>query len=165
MKSINKHFILGAALILCLSIPAFAFKPVKPPDAGSIATAAPSSDPFVRGLKNLRKITVDDLFDASQDASTRIPKIKISANAGVESADRINKRLAASHSNVRITRIDRDKLGLLHVRLRQYHRGIPVVGSDMIVHINKNSEIFAVTGNLAPAMDVDSMPQVRRDQA
>jgi Zn-dependent metalloprotease len=165
MKSINKHFILGAALILCFSIPAFAYKPVKPPEAGPVITAAPSSDPFVRGLKNLRKITVDDLFDASQDASTRIPKIKISANAGVESADRINKRLAAFHSQVRIIRIDRDKLGLLHVRLRQYHRRVPVIGSDMIVHINKSSEVFAVTGNLAPVMDIDTVTQIRRDQA
>jgi Zn-dependent metalloprotease len=155
--------LLAGAAIVCLAVPLQAYKPSDAPKSAGLqkSSAQKSADPFVRGLKNLRRLAIDDLFDSAQDLSARQITVKTPFDAGREVPERINKRLRSSHSSVRVTRIDRDKLGLLHVRLSQFHRGIPVIGSDMIVHIDKNNNVFAVSGTLAPLLDIDTAASVR----
>ena len=159
-----KIFFFGVILV-CFALSTQAFKPVDSPNTGVKKPAGQGSDPFARGLKHMRKISLDDLIDTALDHKSNFPKINKINDPGRELTERINKKINVMHSEARIKRIDKDKLGLLHVRMQQYHRGYPVIGGDFIVHLSKSSEVFAVTGSFAPAIDIDTSNQIQASQA
>ncbi|MFH0796948.1 MAG: M4 family metallopeptidase [Candidatus Omnitrophota bacterium] len=58
-----------------------------------------------------------------------------------------------------------DRTGYLHVRLDQYYQGLPVVGSQLIVHINDKSSIYQVNGRYTPDIAVSIIPGITETQA
>ncbi|PIP16307.1 MAG: hypothetical protein COX46_03055, partial [bacterium (Candidatus Ratteibacteria) CG23_combo_of_CG06-09_8_20_14_all_48_7] len=58
-----------------------------------------------------------------------------------------------------------DRTGYLHVRLDQYYQGLPVVGSQLIVHINEKGRIYQVNGRYTPDPVVSIIPGITEDQA
>ena len=58
-----------------------------------------------------------------------------------------------------------DDLGLEHVRLRQLHRGVPVAGAELVVHL-QGGRVTAVHGTtVAVERDLGVMPSVGPDRA
>jgi bacillolysin len=49
-------------------------------------------------------------------------------------------------ANLKAKKVEKDDLGMTHVRFNQTKNGIPVEGSEVIVHYNKDNEITAVNG-------------------
>lgn len=47
-----------------------------------------------------------------------------------------------------------DEVGMKHVRFQQLHRGIPVAGTETIVHLKSNE----VTAASTPTIGLDLMP-------
>jgi Zn-dependent metalloprotease len=47
-----------------------------------------------------------------------------------------------------------DSLGQLHVKLQQTYRGLPVVGAEYIIHVDRNLNVVAMNGRLAIGDDV-----------
>ena len=59
-----------------------------------------------------------------------------------------------------ITRsVDRDDLGLTHVRVQQTIGGVPVFGGDAVVHLDRTGAVYAFSGHLRPAPDAAARPQ------
>lgn len=51
------------------------------------------------------------------------------------------------------------------VRFQQIHRGIPVVGGELIVQTVPGNKVVAATGQLAPGLDVDVTPRISAEEA
>jgi bacillolysin len=60
--------------------------------------------------------------------------------------------------------VERDALGMLHVRLDRFEQGLPVFGEDVIVHLGSDGQVRSTTGALAPllfAEDHQQSPRLR----
>ncbi len=51
----------------------------------------------------------------------------------------------------------KDELGMTHVRFAQAVNGVPVEGSEVIVHFNKNNEVVSVNGKTNQTLDADAV--------
>ena len=57
-----------------------------------------------------------------------------------------------------------DELGLEHVRVQQVHRGVPVMGGQIIVHLH-GARVMAVNGRTLDALPEDVTPAIDADAA
>ena len=73
--------------------------------------------------------------------------------------------VADAEQEFELKRVDTDKLGFNHVRLTQRHRGLRVMGADLIVHFDANGLAYEVNGEYAPAIDVDVKPKLTANAA
>lgn len=58
-----------------------------------------------------------------------------------------------------------DESGMAHVRYRQTEGGVPVFGSEALVHLTPQGALFGVTDTLSRDLAVDADPQLDRDGA
>jgi bacillolysin len=58
-----------------------------------------------------------------------------------------------------------DELGMEHVRLQQAHRGVPVTGAELIVHLRGGRVISASGKALAKVDRIDTMPGIAAERA
>ncbi len=58
-----------------------------------------------------------------------------------------------------------DEWGAQHMRLQHLHRGVPVFGSEVIMHANAAGEVSRLNGQLVEALDVDTTPTLSAAQA
>ena len=72
----------------------------------------------------------------------------------------------STQDQLRLDRVQKtDSVGLEHVRFQQTHKGIPVRGGEMIVHL-RGASATAVTAKTLPDIDkVDTVPTVTPEQA
>ncbi len=78
-------------------------------------------------------------------------------------------------SELRPFQVERDELGMAHVRFEQRIGGLPVLGSGLIVHLGANGVVTSAGGRVAPrvrvpaagpwALDADQAAQVAEQQA
>jgi Zn-dependent metalloprotease len=63
--------------------------------------------------------------------------------------------------------VETDELGMTHVRLDRMHNGVPVLGEQVIGHLDRNGDFSSVTGNLSaiPADLGKGQPALSADQA
>ncbi len=112
--------------------------------------ASAAADPFKRGLRGMRKVSLDDFSDTKGTTPKLNRLVGKKVPAANEAAERLNQRLKKIGADVRITRTQVDKKGNRHIRMKQYCDNMPVIGSDMIVHVNTDNEIYLVSGNIFP---------------
>jgi Zn-dependent metalloprotease len=58
-----------------------------------------------------------------------------------------------------------DQTSIVHVRVRQSHRGIPVFGGEAILHYRANGELFGDTDNIVSQIRVNTQPTISADDA
>jgi len=75
------------------------------------------------------------------------------AAAAMRYLERLRPLLRATGGEeVAPARTERDELGQLHVRLQQFHRGLPVIGGEIVVHADEaTGEVRVVNGRFVPA--------------
>ncbi|MFC0234791.1 M4 family metallopeptidase [Fictibacillus phosphorivorans] len=54
--------------------------------------------------------------------------------------------IKSPEKNLKVKSVNKDELGMTHVRFSQAVNGIPVEGSEVVAHFNKNHEIVSVNG-------------------
>ncbi|MDX9856657.1 MAG: M4 family metallopeptidase [candidate division Zixibacteria bacterium] len=64
-------------------------------------------------------------------------------------------RMANPADELVLKRIDRDDLGMSHVRFTQQHLGLRVIGGDLITHFDARGTLRTVNGNYVPDIDLD----------
>lgn len=52
-----------------------------------------------------------------------------------------------AEENLKVSDVQKDDLGMTHVRFNQTKNGVPVEGTEVIVHFNENNEVVMVNGN------------------
>lgn len=132
---------------------AFAIRPdQKPGDAGIKA----QETPFRTGFKKLRRLARQDLLD--QGEQLQRDRVALGGDAVTQVVRRLNARMLAAGGEVRVVGVQADNKGNRHIRLVQVHQGIPVIGTDMVVHVSSSDEVYAVGGNLAQDLAPTSAP-------
>ena len=58
-----------------------------------------------------------------------------------------------------------DPLGFKHIRAVQKYKNIPVVGAEIIVHINNKNTIYMINGKYQPDLDIDVTPKITAQKA
>jgi Zn-dependent metalloprotease len=115
----------------------------------------------IRALKNsnvmLRSALVNDLRDTRIDGfSKQSPQLGFNFTQSV--LDRANQKLKPFSSEMKLLKVDKDHIGISHVRMQQYHQGIPVAGSEIIAHVSKDNTLISVTGKWAPTLTINTKP-------
>lgn len=58
--------------------------------------------------------------------------------------------VANPDKNLKVKNIQKDSLGMKHIRFNQTVKGIPVEGAEVVVHYNKQDELVSVNGSHVP---------------
>lgn len=58
---------------------------------------------------------------------------------------------------LQVKKTEKDDFGMTHVRFNQSINGVNVEGSEVIVHFNKDNEVFAVNGNVNETISNDTV--------
>ena len=67
-------------------------------------------------------------------------------------------------SDLRLAKTDTDAVGFTHVKLNQSYQGLPVLGAQLVVHMNDKG-ITAVNGKFVPDISVSTVPAVTKPAA
>lgn len=67
--------------------------------------------------------------------------------------------------NLAMSAVDTDSLGMTHVRYRQEIDGIPVLGAEMVVHLNAAGVVTAVTGSISSLGQAETAAALTADDA
>lgn len=77
-------------------------------------------------------------------------------------------REGTSPTDFDVISMNRDELGLVHTKVQQRYRGIPVFGGEAIVHLDRNGELYDVTNDVAAEVDearISTEPRISADEA
>ncbi|MGL1903364.1 MAG: M4 family metallopeptidase [Fibrobacterales bacterium] len=112
-----------------------------------------SNNLFERGLKNVKKVTIDDLKNVGESIMART--VSLNGEIKYEIIERLNTRFKEHFSIMEEVSTKKDKRGNTHIRLQQRFKNVPVIGGDIIVHINKGNEVYAVSGGIAKDLNLE----------
>ena len=174
----NKHVLLRLLLIAVLlgaAVPLSLGASARPAESGSHAA-------FVRlqarssGALTVNWDTLSDTpnFLSGRQPVTRLPYQPTAAEAGTPVAiargflddNRALFKLRSVAADLQFLRNEADKqLGWSHVRLAQVYQGIPVFGRQLVVHLDAQNQVVAVTGQFRPEIDLNTEPQVIKADA
>jgi Zn-dependent metalloprotease len=62
-------------------------------------------------------------------------------------------------------KVSRDKLNMTHARFQQTYKGVPVWGSELILHSDVSNTVTAVNGRFTPDLNLDVTPSILSDNA
>jgi vibriolysin len=62
--------------------------------------------------------------------------------------------------DLKLSGIQKDELGFVHVRYRQSKNGLGVVGGDLVVHINSKGNVYVVNGTARDGFDISATPAI-----
>ncbi|MBP1969963.1 Zn-dependent metalloprotease [Virgibacillus natechei] len=62
-----------------------------------------------------------------------------------------------AEENLKVSDVQEDDLGMTQVRFNQTKNGVPVEGTEVIVHFNENEELVTVNGNYNPEAEKTSI--------
>jgi Zn-dependent metalloprotease len=62
------------------------------------------------------------------------------------------------HESLTTADVTTDRLGHTHVRFRQNHRGVPVIGGEIQVHLDARGAVRVVNGVFVPKIQLDTTP-------
>ena len=108
------------------------------------------------------------------DPETRLPYQPAAAEAGNPIAlargflddNRALFKLRSVAAELQFLRAEADRqLGWSHVRMSQVYRGIPVFGRQLVVHLDTNNSVVAVTGQFRPEINLDTKPRLSQADA
>lgn len=64
---------------------------------------------------------------------------------------------------VRASRVDEQ--GNTHVRIQQHYAGLKIVGADMVVHADRDGDVYLINGTFVPGRDLPLRPTVGASEA
>lgn len=64
-----------------------------------------------------------------------------------------------------LKRVQTDELGFSHVRLNQLHRGLRVVGAELIVHFDRQGDAYEVNGQYVSGIAIETTPKLTEVEA
>lgn len=113
-------------------------------------------------------------FLTGNNGSIRIPYTPTEAERGNALAvalgfldeNRALFRLNSAGNDFGPGRMEADKqLGFSNIRLPQMYKGVPVYGRELVVHLDRQQQIVAVSGQYAPGLNIPSQATIARDEA
>lgn len=143
----------GAAFVAFSAAPAFAASRIDRPVSGHIDELIQNhtygTPSFLRGHLSVRTTASDPVS---------VARAFLNAERSVLGIRNPDQELRV------LSHIDRDSLGMSHVKFAQFHRGLPVFGSELVVHL-RGTEITSLNGVFLPSLDLPVEVRVEADDA
>jgi thermolysin len=79
--------------------------------------------------------------------------------------NRINEYGIKSVSELKVEGVQVDELSMAHTRVQQMVDGVPVFGSEAVVHLGSDGNVVSFTDNLLKNVQVDTTPVLNRKEA
>ena len=108
---------------------------------------------------------------ASQFATNDLGRLDTQAKAMTSAATSamneilVNRFGAIDGQEMHLTQTTMDAAGNTHYRFAQSFNGLPVAGSEAMMHVRANGDIFAVNADFTPAKNAAFAPALSADQA
>ncbi|RIK92980.1 MAG: hypothetical protein DCC71_24265 [Proteobacteria bacterium] len=116
---------------------------------------------FLRGPDLSRELDADPAFRAARAAGDAEGVARAFLQRYAEPL-----RLDDPRAELALQRIDVDRIGSTHVRFEQRHRGLPIPGAGLIVHLDRERRVNLVSGSyVATPRDVAAEPALSADAA
>ncbi len=74
-------------------------------------------------------------------------------------------KLLAPDQELRLLRSEGDELGFTHYRYERLHKGVPIYGDELILHINAEASLYQVNGRYHPSITAAVEPAVTAQKA
>lgn len=81
------------------------------------------------------------------------------------SANRALFALRSPEAELQLKDSSADRLGNRHLRFQQMYQGLPVFGSEIVVHLNRENAVRGVNGRFTPRIDVPKEPRLSAEDA
>jgi Zn-dependent metalloprotease len=114
-------------------------------------------------LRHVRKITLNDIRD-NKDKSTA-GAIEFSGNAEDTIKSIFEKKFKNTPIELLITKSETDRFGIKHIRCTQTYKGHPIIGTDFILHINKDNKLIETSGTFVTEIVITNRIQISIDEA
>ena len=118
-------------------------------------------NPYKKGFKSLKKVLKSDFNEENLKENLIGSKIKV----GKKLLKRLHKKFGKKGLRLKIDKTQKDDFGNRFVRMSQYYKGIPIIGSDIVVGVSKKGRILSINGKLAIDIDLPSKADVRKARA
>ncbi len=149
-----------ALFVVGFVISVFAFKDPQKANSRSTTDKHTNLNLHKKGIRGLRNLQLEDLIGTSFNQSKKAKKLNSTSKPEEEIGKSINKLFGLKGSKMQFLRIQKDKRGNSHIRYMQYYKNLPVIGSDIIIHVNQKNEIYAVSGKIAPQLNLSTYAKV-----
>jgi bacillolysin len=147
-------------LVLFTLASAFAIRPDEGPQPTEIQG---KSNPYLTGFTSRQPLSKADFLEA--DETLQAGKADLKGDAQPQIVRRLNAKFGKGGSEVRVTSIQSDSKGNQHIRLLQYYKGLPVIGGDVVVHVDAANAVYAVGGGLTATLTISETPKLKPEQA
>ena len=74
-------------------------------------------------------------------------------------------KLNAPDQELRLLRSEGDDLGFTHYRYERVHKGVPIYGDELILHVNAESQIYQANGRYHPSIMAETEPAITAEKA
>ena len=74
-------------------------------------------------------------------------------------------RISDTYDDFTLKKVTKDDLGMTHAKLQQIYKGVPVFGSELILHSNAVNTIKAVNGRFTPDLSLDVTASISSENA
>jgi bacillolysin len=74
-------------------------------------------------------------------------------------------KLLAPDQELRLLRSKEDELGFTHYRYERLHKGVPIYGDELILHVNAESHIYQANGQYHPSLTAAAKPAITAQKA
>jgi MYXO-CTERM domain-containing protein len=101
---------------------------------------------FVKGTLGVASKRITDLADVEAALASALPEI--------------GRAIRVPSEQLYATRLEHDELGMTHVRFAQRANSLPVIGGNVIVHLDSNGVISSVTNGARDASTLSSTPEI-----
>jgi hypothetical protein len=68
-------------------------------------------------------------------------------------------------SELKKTKLTVDDMKFKHIKVQQVVNDIPIWGRDIIIHLNKDNEVYMVNGNIEPSVSINTTPKLTNQEA
>ena len=79
--------------------------------------------------------------------------------------DQATRRLIGNPDEFEVQKVEIDKLGMAHTRVRQMVNGVPVWEGEAIVHLNRDGSLATITDDLKEGIAINTSPNLAREDA
>ncbi len=133
---------------------------VKDPE-GPVATATPI--PTVSATATPGVVAALRYATAKSAAANTKDPVLAASNFVSSNASTFGIRVPSKY--LMLSRAETDNIGMTHVRFTQRYNGVPVYGTEVIVHVNKQGEVNSANVNVIPSLAINTTPTYAQSKA
>jgi Zn-dependent metalloprotease len=110
-------------------------------------------------VDDLNRVISGDVVQAAKDIIDGIMKARFAQTPSRQKDGGDPGRISPPFT-AQVKKVQTDSLGFTHVRIAQLYHGLPVVGGEVVVHINNHNIVYYISGRYLPPLAISIEPSI-----